>query len=214
MDEATLARAMEPFYTTKGVGKGTGLGLSMVHGLAAQSGGRLVLRSRKGNGTTAEIWLPAVPRRASTQPSPIRGQAAPGIGPASQPLVILVVDDDALVLANTVAMLEDLGHRVIAAGSGQEALAVLATGKAFDLVLTDQVMPGLTGTQLADRIREERPDMPIILATGFTDLPASSHPDLLRLNKPFDQGAVACAISECLRAVGRRTVVPFRPRQP
>lgn len=107
MDEATLARAMEPFYTAKGVGKGTGLGLCMVHGLAAQSGGRLVLRSQKGNGTTAEIWPPAVPRQAQAQPSPIHDQAAPGIGRFSKPLVILVVDDNALVLTNTAAMLED-----------------------------------------------------------------------------------------------------------
>jgi hypothetical protein len=119
MDEAILARAMEPFYTTKGVGKGTGSGLSMVHGLAAQSGGKLLLRgSRKGEGTTAEIWLPAVHKQTSTGSisSPVTALREPSV--ASGQLTILVVDDDALVLANTAAMLEDLGHHVIEAAFG------------------------------------------------------------------------------------------------
>ncbi|WP_262032314.1 MHYT domain-containing protein [Microvirga sp. Mcv34] len=212
MDEATLAHAMEPFYTTKGVGKGTGLGLSMVHGLAAQSGGKLVLRSQKGKGTTAEIWLPVAQKRTSTEPvlppTPAKGPSA-----TSRPLTILVVDDDALVQANTAAMLEDLGHRIIEAGSGQEALTILASGRAVDLVLTDQAMPGMAGTQLAEHIKTQQPDLPIILATGFADLPPSALPDLVRLTKPFDQTTLARTIGEGLKAVGGRTVVPFRPRQ-
>jgi len=213
MDEATLARAMEPFYTTKGVGKGTGLGLSMVHGLAAQSGGRLVLRSRKGEGATAEIWLPAIRKQASSEPVPTRVQTAPEGQNASRPLIILVVDDDALVLANTAAMLEDLGHHVIEVSSGSEALNILASGRSVDLVLTDQAMPGLTGTQLAERIKVEKPDMPIILATGFADLPANAQLDLVRLNKPFDQNTLASAIGAGLEPTDRKAVVPFRPRQ-
>ena len=122
MDPETLARAVEPFFTTKGVGKGTGLGLSMVHGFATQSGGRLRLRSVLGQGTSAELLLPAGSRTAS--PVSVAGEMAQ-TARSSQPLRILVVDDDSLVLANTAAMLEDLGHHVLEAGSGEQALQIL-----------------------------------------------------------------------------------------
>ena len=130
MDEETLRRAAEPFFTTKGVGKGTGLGLSMVHGFAEQSGGRLILRSQKDRGTTAELWLPVA--KASAQPV-----APPQAVPAKtfRPLTILAVDDDALVLMNTVAMLEDLGHTVFEAYSGKEALEILRREDSVDLSL-------------------------------------------------------------------------------
>jgi len=120
MDEPTLARAVEPFFTTKGVGKGTGLGLSMVHGLAEQCGGRLVLKSQKGQGTTAELRLPV----AEVESDSVTERAAEDGGPVA-PLRIMVVDDDSLVLTNTAAMLEDLGHEVIEATSGEQALRVL-----------------------------------------------------------------------------------------
>ena len=156
MDEATLARAQEPFFTTKGVGKGTGLGLSMVHGLAEQSNGRLVLKSRLGEGTTAEIWLP-VAQKAADQ----KGTADIVAFPSSttRPLAVLVVDDDLLVLENTAAMLEDLGHRAIEARSGQEAIGLLDRARTLDLVVTDHVMPNMTGAQLIERIRAVRPEM-------------------------------------------------------
>ncbi|MGC2687423.1 MAG: PAS domain S-box protein, partial [Pseudolabrys sp.] len=144
MDEETLGRATEPFFTTKGVGKGTGLGLSMVHGFAEQSGGRLILRSQKDRGTTAELWLPVA--KASVQPV-TSAQAAPA--KTVQPLTILAVDDDALVLMNTVSMLEDLGHAVFEAYSGKEALEILRREDSIDLVVTDQAMPKMTGTELA-----------------------------------------------------------------
>ena len=122
MDERTLRRATEPFFTTKGVGKGTGLGLSMVHGLAEQSGGTLILKSKPGVGTTAELWLPAADTAsikalpaAAPMPEPVNDQF---IGPLS----VLVVDDDPLVLSNTGAMLEDLGHSVTTAASADAAL--------------------------------------------------------------------------------------------
>ena len=120
MDEATLARAVEPFFTTKGVGKGTGLGLSMVHGLAEQCGGRLVLKSQKGRGTTAELSLPIAEVESASVP-----QRDAEDGGSVRPLRIMVVDDDSLVLTNTAAMLEDLGHEVIEATSGEQALRVL-----------------------------------------------------------------------------------------
>jgi CheY-like chemotaxis protein len=165
MDEETLRRATEPFFTTKGVGKGTGLGLSMVHGFAEQSGGRLILHSQKGRGTTAELWLPA----AETSPQAVAAaQAVPEI--SLRPLTILAVDDDVLVLMNAIGMLEDLGHTVFEAYSGQEALEILRREESVDLVVTDQAMPKMTGTELAKVIRNEWPDIPVLLATGYADM--------------------------------------------
>lgn len=144
MNDATLQRAMEPFFTTKGAGKGTGLGLSMVHGLAAQSHGHFVLKSRVGEGTTAELWLP-VAVTATTQSAALASTADTPDAAHQQSLEILLVDDDPLVLISTGAMLEDLGHHVVSAGDGHAALAFLAQGACFDLVVTDMAMPDMTG---------------------------------------------------------------------
>lgn len=195
MDEATLARAAEPFFTTKGVGKGTGLGLAMVHGVAEQSDGRLVLKSRKGEGTTAELWLPvakidAEPFGQNKQPA--LAETARAIGP----LLVLAVDDDRLVLTNTTAMLEDLGHTVLEAAGGTQALDILRRGGAVDLVITDQAMPDLTGVQLAETIQHEWPNLPVILATGYAELPPGPGAHLPRLAKPFGQAALSRAIAD------------------
>ncbi|MET7245242.1 MHYT domain-containing protein [Methylobacterium sp. EM32] len=216
MDEATLARAQEPFFTTKGVGRGTGLGLSMVHGLAAQSHGRLVLRSRPGAGTTAEIWLPvAAPGIAAV---PDEAPARRAFPRSVAPQVVLVVDDDPLVLENSAAMLEDLGHRVIEARSGQEALELMRRARTLDLVLTDHAMPEMTGLQLAARIAAERPGLKVILATGYADFAGSAEagPDeaarLPRLAKPYDQATLARMIEAVVRGnagAADDTVVPF-----
>ncbi len=190
MDEETLRRAAEPFFTTKGTGKGTGLGLPMVHGLAEQSGGRLMLHSKPGQGTTAEIWLPlAEPRADDAKDHP------PTIPTASpeRKLNILAVDDDALVLFNTVAMLEELGHNVFDAASGRAALAVLER-QPIDLLITDQGMPGMTGVQLAQLIQEKWPRTQIVIATGYAELPEGS-PPFPRLNKPFLEAELAAAIA-------------------
>ena len=189
MDEETLGRATEPFFTTKGVGKGTGLGLSMVHGFAEQSGGRLILRSQKDRGTTAELWLPVA--KASAQPV-TPAQAAPA--KTVRPLTILAVDDDALVLMNTVSMLEDLGHAVFEAYSGKEALEILRREDSIDLVVTDQAMPKMTGTELAKVIRSEWPDIPVLLATGYADLGPRDDIGLPKLTKPFFQRDLSAAI--------------------
>lgn len=202
MDDATLAKAREPFFTTKGVGKGTGLGLSMVHGFAEQSGGRLVLLSERGKGTTVEVWLPAA--RAGEQPVEASGPAQPAV-PVTPSLRILVVDDDALVRMNAVAMLEDLGHQVNEASSGLEALSVLNEHR-FDLLITDQAMPKMTGVQLAESVRAILPTLPILVATGYAELPSGS--SLPRLSKPFDQAGLAQAIDACLNSAARN-VVPF-----
>ncbi|WP_448099886.1 response regulator [Luteibacter jiangsuensis] len=197
MDEATLNRAIEPFFTTKGVGKGTGLGLSMVHGLAEQLGGALVMRSKKDEGTTAEIWLPAAPALQAAAPAaPV---AAPSFCriPTTRTLRVLTVDDDELVRATTVEMLEDLGYAVIAARSGAEALNLIEEA-AVDLVITDHAMPQMTGTQLAIRLRERYPTLPIVLATGYADLPAGPQIDLPRLAKPYSQAALASMVEQVM----------------
>ncbi|WP_413624667.1 response regulator [Luteibacter sp. Lutesp34] len=197
MDEATLNRAIEPFFTTKGVGKGTGLGLSMVHGLAEQLGGALVMRSKKDEGTTAEIWLPAAPALQAAAPAaPV---AAPSFCriPTTRTLRVLTVDDDELVRATTVEMLEDLGYAVVAARSGAEALNLIEEA-AVDLVITDHAMPQMTGTQLAIRLRERYPTLPIVLATGYADLPAGPQIDLPRLAKPYSQAALASMVEQVM----------------
>jgi PAS domain S-box-containing protein len=199
MDAETLSRAVEPFFTTKGIGKGTGLGLSMVHGLAAQSGGGLVLKSTPGKGTTVEIWLPVDSSRAEVGPD---SQAGAGRDPAA-PLDILVVDDDALVLMATAALIEDLGHRVTEAYSASEALSVLRGGRRFDLVLTDEAMPGMTGSALARRIREEWPRLPVVIGTGYAEPPDTLDQRLPRISKPFDQRTLAQTFETVIgRAMG------------
>jgi PAS domain S-box-containing protein len=212
MDEATLARATEPFFTTKGVGKGTGLGLSMVHGLSEQLGGRLLLKSRKGEGTTAELWLPRgqVEQEAAREG---RQAAAENVGRATRPLVILVVDDDNLVLMNTAAMLEDLGHRVLEATSAKQALDILRREKSVDLVITDQVMPHMSGTELAQAIKAEYPTLLVILATGYAEVPSGQHLDLPKLAKPFRQSELAKAIADAIHAEQARSrILKFSTR--
>jgi CheY-like chemotaxis protein len=195
MDETTLQRAMEPFFTTKGVGKGTGLGLSMVHGLAEQSGGRLVLTSTVGVGTTAELWLPTAQLPTVAAPAE---QPAPPIGDCK--LTVLAVDDDILVLLNTTAMLEDLGHTVIEASSGRQALDILRRDSDIGLVITDQAMPHMTGSQLAEAIKAERPELPIILATGYAELPSGADGRLPKLSKPFGPKALKSMIATVIGA--------------
>jgi PAS domain S-box-containing protein len=190
MDAETLSRAVEPFFTTKGTGKGTGLGLSMVQGMVAQLGGRLVLKSRPGEGTTAAIWLPVAteprqPMRPAAEPVP---DAAPG-------LTILAVDDDPLVLMNTVAILEDMGHRVAQANSARKALNLIDGEPGVDLVITDQAMPVMTGLQLVAAIRERRPGLPAILATGYAELPPGEAADFVKLDKPFREADLMRAIA-------------------
>ena len=211
MDEATLARATEPFFTTKGVGRGTGLGLSMVHGLTHQLGGRMVLKSRKSEGTVAELWLPV----AKVDPEAKREDRHAPAEPVSRtrPLVVLIVDDDSLVLMNTAAMLEDLGHTAVVANSGQEALGILRGGKRVDLVVTDQIMPHMTGTELAKAIEAEQPELSIILATGYAELPSGDSPELQKLAKPFNQKALAQAIRDAVHAAdSRNRILKFRAR--
>ena len=201
MDAKTLAQATEPFFTTKGVGKGTGLGLSMVHGMAEQLGGRLQLHSRPGHGTTVEIWLPAVAVAATAEPVQLPVEVKTEAADAPRPLTVLAVDDDALVLMNTTALLEDLGHTVIEASSAREALAILQGDDQIDLLITDHAMPQMTGAQLIAEVGERWPALPVILATGYADLPAGAKAGVLRLNKPFWQADLEKTVAA---AMGRR----------
>ncbi len=192
MDEETLRRATEPFFTTKGVGKGTGLGLSMVHGIVTQSGGRLALKSKPNAGTTVEIWLPVADGYATAA-------MEPGEMPAKSSVVrrlVLAVDDDTLVLMNTAALLDDLGYDVIEAHSGQEALEAIAENPDINLVITDHAMPKMTGLQLIEALRQQRPDLPVIIATGYAELPSGASSELHLLGKPFTQVQLATAISK------------------
>jgi CheY-like chemotaxis protein len=195
MDAATLARASEPFFTTKGVGKGTGLGLSMIHGYARQLGGALVLESEVGVGTKAHLWLPA----GKSEPRVETARAAPETVPGVMPQTILAVDDDVLVLMNTAALLEDLGHNPIEASSGSEALTLLDRHPEIGLLVTDQAMPGMTGSQLIAAVRQHRPDLPIILASGYGETPADGMEGIIRLGKPFNQRDLQRALAAALR---------------
>jgi CheY-like chemotaxis protein len=195
MDAETLRRATEPFFTTKGVGKGTGLGLPMVQGMAQQIGGAFEIESKPGEGTSAILWLPV----AQPVVAEDRGKPQEEPKPQTGKLTVLVADDDALVLMNTVALLEDLGHEVIDTISGAEALEKFQARDDIDLVITDQAMPSMTGSQLIAAIDGIRPGIPAIIASGYgegIELPGRA---VGRLGKPFDQVRLAQSIA---RAIG------------
>jgi signal transduction histidine kinase len=201
MDQVTLAKATEPFFTTKGPGKGTGLGLSMVHGLAAQSGGLLRIHSEPNAGTIVELWLPqATTAAAAVARAP---ETATHLRPPTDPCTVLIVDDDMLVMTGTAAMILDLGHTAVEAHSGAEALDLLTSGLKVDVVLTDHAMPSMTGLQLAESIHKKFPGLPIILATGYAELPVDPLTlGIARLAKPCTQLEIAAAIHQAVRSTG------------
>jgi PAS domain S-box-containing protein len=198
MDEATLARAVEPFFSTKGVGRGTGLGLSMVHGLAAQLGGALTLDSRPGEGTVAALWLPV----SDSIPASAAVRREPEAGTGTTAGTVLLVDDEPLVRASTADMLTELGYEVVEADSGSDALALIDL-RVPDLVITDHLMPGLSGTDLAMILASERPGLPVLIVSGYAEidgLPA----DLPRLTKPFRQADLADCVARLRGGDSRR----------
>ena len=186
MEQTTLKRATEPFFTTKGVGRGTGLGLSMVDGLVAQSGGAMRISSKVGTGTTIELWLPVSEREMVEEVRP----AGPTRIDDMRACRVLVVDDDPIVMSGTAAMLEDLGHCAIEVASAELALQVLGAQDDIDVVITDHAMPGMTGTELAERIRRHWPGLPVVLVSGYTELP-SEELGFPRLSKPYRQEELA-----------------------
>ena len=210
MDPAVLTRAIEPFYSTKEVGRGTGLGLSMVHGLAGQLGGAFALSSKPGEGTRADLWLPSAAGSShSSRASISAGEPLP----ATSELSILLVDDEDLVREATAEMLRELGHVVVAASGGAEALARLSAGLKPDVVVTDYMMPRMDGAEFAERVREMHPDLPVLLITGYAGGDDNS-PDLPRLAKPFGQAGLASAIAQLVQPGGNvvRLSTRGRPR--
>lgn len=195
MDAATLKKATDPFFSTKDLGKGTGLGLSMVHGLAVQLNGALRLTSEVGRGTVVELWLPTTTTEADTE------QVAPtdAGGEPVDKITILVVDDDELIAMSMVDMLEDVGHDVIEVNSAAGALDVLREDRPIDLMITDFLMPRMNGAQLASAARRIRPNLPILLATGYAELPAKLDIHLPRIAKPYQQDQLLSEITNALK---------------
>jgi PAS domain S-box-containing protein len=189
MDQATLARAVEPFFSTKGVGKGTGLGLSMVHGLASQLGGALTIRSRRGVGTNVELWLPI-----SEAPAETSGAAAEAAAQLTGLRTALLVDDEALVRISTAEMLGELGYDVVEADCAEEALKLIREGLRPNLVVSDHLMPGMNGTDFARLIRSEQPGVQVLIVSGYAES-EGLEPDLPRLTKPFRNDELAAVLA-------------------
>ncbi len=192
MAPETLKRAVEPFFSSKPLGKGTGLGLSMVHGLAVQLGGALQMTSTVGKGTCATLVLPVATA------APERESVAPLAPKAKRSAVILFVDDDPLIAMSTAEMLEDLGHHVIGVNSGSHALEILKSEQPIDLMMTDHMMPGMTGLELVAASRDVRPTLPVLLATGYAELPEGTQLDLPRLAKPYHQDQLRDRLDQIL----------------
>ncbi|MGQ0660921.1 ATP-binding protein [Sphingosinicella sp.] len=200
-----LHRVFEPFFTTKPLGKGTGLGLSQIFGFARQSRGDVTLASTLGEGTTVALYLPRWLDEAATRPAPRPRATHPeSIARAARAVRILVVEDDPRVARATSGALEELGHRAVNAASGEEALALLdGPASDVDLVVTDVMMPEMTGAELAAAIRRRGLNVPILFVTGYVgeagDADNLAEGDLLR--KPFTVAALAEAVENTLAGV-------------
>jgi signal transduction histidine kinase/CheY-like chemotaxis protein len=201
MDTVTLGHAVEPFFSTKGVGRGTGLGLSMVHGLCAQLGGTLYLRSRPGEGTTAEMWLPAAAEPAGREAV----EQAPLVV-ARRAATILLVDDEDIVRRATADMLADIGYTIVEAASGAEALRLVRDGAACDVVVSDYLMPGMNGVELIRHLRELAPELPALLISGYSTIAEGSGSELPRLTKPFRQADLARSVAQLLAEPAAGTI--------
>jgi signal transduction histidine kinase len=183
MTPEVKAKAFEPFFTTKGPGAGSGLGLSQVYGTASQSGGDVEIESMPGVGTTVSVFLP---RAAAPAEQPPAGLVEPANRQTSR-AVVLIVDDDAPVRATTAEILENLGYSVVQAPGGEAALKLLERGESIDLLLTDVVMPDVSGPELARRARTRRPRLPIVFISGYADSAGFAGGEDLRplVRKPF-----------------------------
>ncbi|MGN6571483.1 MAG: ATP-binding protein, partial [Pseudolabrys sp.] len=182
MSADVLARALEPFFTTKPAGKGTGLGLSQIHGMISQMDGAIAIDSAPDRGTSVRLFLPRVlPESAAATVA-----AAPAVAPApAASLRVLVVDDDPQVLAPVVEMLRSLGHEPVEASNGLDALRRLEEDPSIALVLSDHAMPEMTGSQFAEIMRTRRPDLRIILMTGYAEEIPQSGAIRAVIRKPF-----------------------------
>jgi signal transduction histidine kinase len=193
MDAETMDRIFEPFFTTKSMGQGTGLGLSQVYGFASQSGGEVRVRSEPGKGTALTLVLPSV------DSSPLAEPAAEASAEAQPPVAILVVEDNEDVGVFAESLLSELGHKVTRAASGEEALE-LTRKQPFDIVLSDVVMPGMGGLKLAEALAREQPELPIVLATGYSqeivEGGSGGRPVIL---KPYRLATLSEALAEAMR---------------
>jgi len=166
MSAATLARASEPFFTTKPSGQGTGLGLAMARGFAHQSGGGFTIESAPGQGTTVTLWFPQAVRGSVASGLTLPGSKARSVTALVR---VLVVDDDAIVREALAGQIEDWGYSVAQANNGLEALAHLDGGATVDLLISDFAMPGMNGLTLIQEARRRRPALPVLLLTGYAD---------------------------------------------
>jgi PAS domain S-box-containing protein len=197
--QAMIDRVFEPFFTTKDVGKGTGLGLSMVYGFVKQSGGNIKVYSEEGHGTTIKIYLP----RAESEVEPAVVQGAPPVVGGHE--TILVVEDDNLVREYLIAQLAGLGYATLSATNAAEALLLVEAEAAFDLLLTDVIMPGgMNGRQLADEIARRRPGTKVLFTSGYTENAIVHHgrldPGVALLNKPYRKKDLAEKVRQVLDA--------------
>jgi len=190
-----LENVMEPFFTTKEPGKGSGLGLSMVYGFAKQSNGAFRLNSELGAGTTAELWLPRAP---ASGPALKEGDIEEDHAKATRALRIFLIDDHEEVRNTTAALLADLGHEIVEAASGAEALSEMQAGRCeYDVIISDYAMPHLSGTEFLRKARELCPGVPALIITGYAEAEAiNDRPDGVEvLQKPFTQGKLDAALS-------------------
>jgi PAS domain S-box-containing protein len=209
MSPETLARAIEPFFSTKGVGQGTGLGLSMVHGLAAQLGGMLDIKSEPGEGTAAAIWLPVSTDTPATE---VGDEATVTL--AREAATILLVDDEDMVRTGTAEMLTDLGYEVVQASSGAEALRMLRSGVEVELLISDFLMPGMNGVALIEHATALAKDMKVLLVTGYSTIAEGPGAQFPRLGKPYGQAELSRRIADLLNQRDGGEVLPFeRPKR-
>lgn len=194
MTEEVAAKAFEPFFSTKEPGKGSGLGLSQVYGVTRQLGGSVHLKTKEGQGTRVEIFLPRtgdkpiVPHTERTRSSYVSASAT-----------VLVVDDQEEVREVSVSHVETLGYKAIPAGSGKGALEIFDGGAAIDLLLADFAMPGMSGIELARTVRRKRPDLPVVIVTGYAEIGDTKDLDgMLLLKKPYRLDDLAATIENAL----------------
>jgi two-component system, cell cycle sensor histidine kinase and response regulator CckA len=199
MDETTLSRAFEPFFTTKDKGQGTGLGLSTVYGIVKQSGGYVWLESEPGQGCRVHVYLPR-----SVQPAPSRGLVASGpVAASGSGETVVVAEDEEAVRSLVVEVLQGCGYRVLAAAGGRQALALCRRHRrgSIHLLLTDVVMPGMSGPELTRQVARIHPEIRILYMSGYTDRAiARPGPDLQLIEKPFHPSALARRVREVLDA--------------
>lgn len=197
MDEATLTRAIEPFFSTKGVGQGTGLGLSMVHGLAAQLGGALKISSEVGVGTSIDVWLPVSTQQVVAAEDSAQGSSGNHFGD------VLLVDDEVLIRMSTADMLNDMGYSVTEADSAEAALEIIGAGYAPDVLITDHLMPGITGMELARIVQKKLPKTTVLIISGYAEVDGIA-PNMPRLSKPFRETDLARVLGDLTSSLATR----------